>query len=200
MATAASTGLCSMARSSRRDVMSCVSMPATIFASDGIELPEPAFLDLIPIRFGIAEPRTATTTCRCCSRPTAIRPIAGAERWRARSASCAGVEWSSSPTVAPVRYPARLSAPRRNAPAAPRKAAREGDCGACTVALGSLRGRQGSSMSRSTPASCSWARSTARRSSPSTISRNARAGCIRCSRRWSTIMARNAASARRASS
>ncbi len=46
----------------------------------------------------------------------------------------------------------------------------EGDCGACTVALGRLRDGARASTSRSTPASCCSARSTARRSSPSRIS------------------------------
>ena len=55
------------------------------------------------------------------------------------------------------------------------------------------------SMSRSMPASCCWARSTARNWSPSMICPRT-VSCIPCSRRWSTAMARNAASARRASS
>ena len=37
------------------------------------------------------------------------------------------------------------------------------------------------------PASCCWARSTARSWSPSTICADGRQRCIRCSRRWSTL-------------
>ena len=35
--------------------MNCASMPATICAPADAALPEPAFLDVIPIRFGIAD-------------------------------------------------------------------------------------------------------------------------------------------------
>ena len=40
------------------------------------ELADPPFLDMVPIRFGLADP-TRTTTCPCSSRPGAIRPIGG---------------------------------------------------------------------------------------------------------------------------
>ena len=39
------------------------------FRAQGLSLPEPAFLDEVPIRFGIAEARRAITTCRCSPRP-----------------------------------------------------------------------------------------------------------------------------------
>ena len=45
----------------------------------------------------------------------------------------------------------------------------EGDCGACTVLVGRLVGRTGSSMRASMPASASSVRSTAAMSSPSSI-------------------------------
>ena len=35
--------------------MNCASMPATICGPTGVSLPDPAFLDVIPIRFGIAD-------------------------------------------------------------------------------------------------------------------------------------------------
>ena len=35
--------------------MSCGSTSATTSAARGVRLPEPAFLDLVPVRFGIAD-------------------------------------------------------------------------------------------------------------------------------------------------
>ena len=42
------------------------------------ELADPPFLDVIPIRFGVADPRR-TITCPSSSRPGAIRPIGEVE-------------------------------------------------------------------------------------------------------------------------
>ena len=82
----------------------------------------------------------------------------------------------------------------------------EGDCGACTVVDRRARAercaRRRPTRSRAcacaapTPASSSCRRSTARRCSPSRTSAHGRRACTRCSRRWSTATARNAASAR----
>ncbi len=60
----------------------------------------------------------------------------------------------------------------------------EGDCGACTVVIGELRrsGRRRRSR-RSTPASSSCRRWTAKRSSPSKTCASRTARCIRCSKR-----------------
>ena len=55
MLTAAATRRCSRARNLRPANTSWCSPPATICAAQGVELPEPAFLDIVPIRFGMAE-------------------------------------------------------------------------------------------------------------------------------------------------
>ena len=75
----------------------------------------------------------------------------------------------------------------------------EGDCGACTVLVGERVGRQRCNGARSTPASCSCRCCTARRCSRSRALRQP-ARSTRCRRPWPPTAARNAASARRASS
>ncbi len=44
----------------------------------GLAAAVPTFLDEVPMRFGIADPGDMIM-CRCCCRPSAIRPIAGAD-------------------------------------------------------------------------------------------------------------------------
>ncbi len=79
----------------------------------------------------------------------------------APSASCAGARWSSSPTSRPCARCSTICG-SRNAPAAPRKAAARAI--AAPARWRSARcATAASSMSRSMPASCSSARSTARR-------------------------------------
>ena len=79
--------------------------------------------------------------CRCCSRPMAIPPTGGADRRDARvppSASCAAARSWNSPDVPPMRTVLdylRLDERSRGT----KEGCNEGDCGACTVALGSLR-------------------------------------------------------------
>jgi hypothetical protein len=75
----------------------------------------------------------------------------------------------------------------------------EGDCGACTVLVGRLLDGQ-LKYEASMPASVSSARSMAATSSRWIRSRRPAGRCIRCSRRWSIRMPRNAASARPVSS
>ena len=55
MPTAAATRRCSRAPRSPPASTSWCSTPATICARQGTQLPEPAFLDIVPIRFGMAE-------------------------------------------------------------------------------------------------------------------------------------------------
>ena len=74
----------------------------------------------------------------------------------------------------------------------------EGDCGACTVLVGRLRG--GKLVYESVNA-CIRFLGSLDGTHVVTVEhlRGRRRRCIRCSRRWSTSTARNAASARRAS-
>ncbi len=53
MRTAGSTGRSSKVRISRSDAMKSCSMSATTFAAR-VVLPDPPFLDLVPVRFGVA--------------------------------------------------------------------------------------------------------------------------------------------------
>jgi hypothetical protein len=82
----------------------------------------------------------------------------------------------------------------------------EGDCGACTVVIGTLaapgdkQAVRGLSLQTVNAASSSCPRWTARRCSRRGREGHRRASrCTRCSRRWSSATARSAASARRAS-
>ena len=55
MRTAASTSRCWRARRSRRAATRSCSTSATISAQPASTLPDPPFLDVVPIRFGVAE-------------------------------------------------------------------------------------------------------------------------------------------------
>ena len=53
---------------------------APYFRARGVVLPEPAFIDEVPLDFGIADAQ-GTTTCRCWSRPGPTRPTAAPRSW-----------------------------------------------------------------------------------------------------------------------
>ena len=74
----------------------------------------------------------------------------------------------------------------------------EGDCGACTVVLGELAG-EGELRWRAVNACILFVPMLDGKALMTVESLRATARCIPCSRRWSSGMARNAASARRAS-
>ena len=60
------------------------------FRESGIALADPAFLEEVPIRFGIADASAHYHVPLARSRPMAIRPIAGAEMAKEKIAICYG--------------------------------------------------------------------------------------------------------------
>lgn len=53
---------------------------AGYFRARGVQLPEPPFLNVVNLDFGIAHVDQRITTCRCCAAPGVIPPTAGLER------------------------------------------------------------------------------------------------------------------------
>ena len=197
MPTAVSTGRCSKApRSSAGATRSC-STRATI-SRRGRALPEPPFLDVgaDPLRHrrGRALPRAAARLA------VRLFHLPGQLRWRATpSGFCGGDAWSSVRDVPPTHDAARLSAAA---------GARERHQG--RLRRGRLRRLHGGARPRCATGRLAYEPVNAcilfagqagrRRAHHGRGSRRSDGACIRCSRRWSTITARNAASARRASS
>ena len=178
----------------RHATRSC-STSATISARTGAALPDPPFLDLVPSA-------SASPSRRALSRAAAGLAL--------RLFDLPGQLMRGDDPISPARPDgearrrvadadaARLSAPDRSARPAPRKAAPKAIAAPAPWCCGALRGEQ----ARLRAGQCLHPvrrpgrrlRSHHRRGPRATTAR-----CIRCSRRWSTITARNAASARRAS-
>ena len=176
------------------------SSPATI-ARPGVALPEPPFLDQVPIRFGIAEP--AHYHVPLLVSPYGYSTYGAADmaklKIRTEIRFLLNGEDVALTTSRPTRRcsticgcAARCAAPRkaaRRAIAAPARCWSGGwpaascvyeSVNACIRFVGSLDGCHVVTVEH--------------------LQRRRTARCIRCSRRWSTSTARNAASARRASS
>jgi hypothetical protein len=66
------------------------------FRAAGVALPDPPFVDVVPIDFGIAED-AAATTCRWSARPDRIRPTAAARAWKPTSST--GCRSSGAPST-----------------------------------------------------------------------------------------------------
>ena len=201
MPTAAATARCSRATRSAAGTYELVFHAGDYFTGQGAALPAPNFLDKVVIRFGIADAGRALS---CAAADLALRLFHLSRQLNGRTWP-SGIRFllgdepreieTIDPTMTVLNY-LRLVERRCGT----KEGCAEGDCGACTVVLGEPDGDRHRLSRRQFlhPVPAHPRRQAAARRSK--ICRRPMARCIPCSRRWSTTTARNAASARRASS
>jgi aerobic-type carbon monoxide dehydrogenase small subunit (CoxS/CutS family) len=174
---------------------------ADYFKGTGAVVSDPPFLDVVVIDFAVSDP-ASTTTCRCWSRRSPIPPIEAAEMGPKEQGGVRFLlngEMVEAKGVDPTRtLLEHLRGDLRRT--GTKEGCAEGDCGSCTVLVGELDGKGGTawravnSCIQFVPMLDGKAVITVEGLAQGLTSR------IPCRRRWSSITARSAGSARPASS